>query len=1499
MLIVLILGLSTFFGSLPAAQAGDMPSEIRSIDSQVENEALVASEFQTPDSLENQVPAIETDIMTPAEVKAELDQLYHKDTKSNPQLTSTLESIEPEFMSSSSYTGQLIVKFSSFGARDLFVSSIASGVSFRCLQTLPYIVVPKTSAVFELLVASQGIAQISDDRLLATPEYQIYENEDFENELSMFNSEGRIGTWDMHSLGYTGKGIKIAVLDTGIDSTHPDLMYNRDGSTKIIAQQSFVDVDFDGIPDESPEDLIGHGTHVAGTAAGNGYQIGVAPDAYLLNAKVCSGTGCATSWMIEAVEWAILNEADIITLSIGGSTFWGLDALDDILDYAWQQGIVVTIAAGNDGPVTSSVQTPGTGPRVITVAATDSYDLITAFSGRGPSVYGHYDPDIAAPGDPIFSTFPGNTYAILGGTSMATPHVAGAVALLLEAHPEANPDMVKANIMANGKDIGFPTNVQGAGLLDLVATHNAWTTRRAILFPTFNDQDILYLSPGETFSGYFSYINSRRDGIQPLFKLDRSDAFDIQIYRESIFPDMWREFFCRPSSFGQQFIPFTVTAPSNAEPGTQLSRDITAYFLKGIQWPWRGENPLKTKMVLTIEVVQIEDDAFTGTDVSDTFPGATEIPFGNYSGQLSDIDFYKVWLEAEHAYTFVLDGFDDPVDYDLAIYNETGQLVTYGGLVGSEHVLLTTETAGYYILRVDPWSLYIDPWLNRDTAGPYNLWMIEGETPANGGGGSGVQVEYLGAEMSGIDFDSDSINDYMAVTVTLNVIVPGLVDIYTWIALDKSPEHEKWVYGLAFIEGYDLTEPGVLEITMLLDGTNVADQNFVGSHVIYELFVGDPLTFNTLVDLYELYTSPTFDSADFGTPHLQYHSYYTDTYDEDGDGIPDWLTVDVTVEISETFDWVSYFTCTLYHPDGYFFWSYFDEMLDLSVPGLQVLHFLFNPDDFVNAPSGILDLELVVIYSWYHPMSFEPLHFDSLPYILTIGAPVSVNLVDFSAVGLTEIVSIVDYGLDTDGDTRFDYLVFDVNVYIGTPGYYSAVLHPWLWSIPDQAVTTASDGGINDIIWYESGYYTIEIRLSGEILNGAGNDGPFLVLYIWLESYDFSPGGIEFLGDSAEVQNYETNSYSTSDFDVSGAKFIQVTGLNYVDFDFDGEAESIEVLMEFDIAYTGTLDFIIEFVSYPIDNLLVTAVITSFYFDTVGLQIVPMILDGLELFKQEYQGQLDIRFIDVARYDPDLNGVFYHEYNGLIDVDYTLLPGAAPAASIYSVDDFGIDANSNGMFEYLDVSITIDVEKPREFILYLDIFGDASTGWWSYVGSYYTYFTAWEPDFVTIEFLIPASDILNSVFDEYTSFELWITLIDTSTETQLDFEGPIYTNWYYIPDFEVPWMYSVGYYTYDADGDFCDDTIVILADFTFFSLNDVTVDLYLDVWFYDETDGYFYIETLYDGFSVVENPSYFGTFFTWQAIMDGIFVFQLGVYIDGEFVSSDLVYWYFACAYNP
>ncbi|MHA2295728.1 MAG: S8 family serine peptidase [Candidatus Hodarchaeales archaeon] len=1395
-------------------------NDVGSSSEQVNYEILskTSSDETTTESIAKQIHEREEPGLQSAKIKKKLDQLYNRGTKGYSHLSSGYsELIKPQGIETRDYTERLIIKFSNFKTRDVFTSSIPSGIITLKLQSLPYIIVTKTPVMYEILTMTSGIAQIFEDKVFQPPEFKKYESDDLKYDINMYNSEGRIGAWGMQSKGYTGKNIKIAILDTGIDATHPDLMYVGDGSSKIINQASFIDFNFDGIPDEGPEDFIGHGTHVAGTAAGNGYHIGVAPDAYLLNAKVCSSAGCSTSWMMAGIEWAILNDADIISMSIGGSTFWGIDALDELIDSAWQEGIVITVAAGNSGPVTSTVESPGIGPRVITVGASDGYDRIAAFSGRGPSAYGHYDPDISAPGDYIFSTVPGGTYDIYGGTSMATPHVAGAVALLLEAHPKANPDTIKANLMANAKDLGHSSNEQGAGLVDIVTTHKKWSKYRAILFPTFNEQDVIYLSPGESFSAYFVYITGKRWGMMPRFKLDRSDEFEIIIDRPGMNHDAWKKHGCRRSRIGQKFFPFTVTAPEDSQPGDQFSRRVTAYFWKGLRRWWRcSEHPIKTKMNLVIEIVQPEDDANTGTDAGDTFLGATEVSFDNYTGYASDIDFYKVQLNSSETYTFKLDRMRGYSDFDLAIYNETGYLASdnsFSYTSGPEQIIFTPETTGYYYIRVDPWSVFLDTWYNMDSTGPYNLWMIQGGETGNGE--AGTQVDFLGAAMWELDVDEDGINEYLAITITLDVLSPGLLDMYAWIALDKSQELFKWVYSVAYIENYELTTTGVQEITLLLQGTYVADQNYVGSHVIYELFLGDPNNFNILMDIFDVYHSLEFDSAKFGPVHLQYVSFSTDPIDEDGDGIAEWLEVAVTIEVHETFvSWMPYFTATLYHPDGYFFWSVYDDYLDLSTPGEQTLNFLFEPLDFIKAPSGTLDLELVITYAFDHPLTVQTLHYGWIPYILVIDEQFTVDIADYVGdIGFNRIISIDDYGIDTDGDTSFDYLVLEVSFQIEQPGYYSLSYHPWLWSIPDQRVVFAFGSTETNIWWYDAGDYTIELIVSGEVINGAGDKGPYLVLFLWLDTWEYDPDWGEYwwLGSVDYVQNYETSSYNSRDFDTSGAIFNRIATVEYRDLDGDGEDESVEVLIEFDVSYPGDFVFTFEFYSYPIDTTLYYLQDVYLSFSTTGLQSVSVIFDGRDFYNLHYSGFMEIWLINARNWNNEemiMNDVFFSYQNALFYVDYELLPGARPPAFIYEVDDFGQDTDLNGLFESLIINVTVNVEKPKDFILILDVYGSPSTGYWDWVGSYYREFTAFDPGMYSILIAVPASDILR-VSDDYTNFELWINLLDIDWY-QVDFLGPVYTDWYYLSEFEPPaTIYEVDDFPEDFDGNGLFERLII------------------------------------------------------------------------------------------
>ncbi|MCQ9284896.1 S8 family peptidase [Priestia aryabhattai] len=218
-----------------------------------------------------------------------------------------------------------------------------------------------------------------------------------------------------------GQGITVAVLDTGCEVTHPDLQ------ERIIGGRNFTHDDQQN-PDVY-QDYNGHGTHVAGTIAaahnGNGV-VGVAPEVNLLILKVLDGNGSGQyEWIIQGITYAIQQKVDIISMSLGGPA--DVPELHEAIQDAVDQNILVVCAAGNEGDGESSTDEfayPGSYNEVISVGAVDLEKRSSIFSNSNNEV------DVVAPGEKIVSTYLNGKYAALSGTSMATPHVAGALALI-------------------------------------------------------------------------------------------------------------------------------------------------------------------------------------------------------------------------------------------------------------------------------------------------------------------------------------------------------------------------------------------------------------------------------------------------------------------------------------------------------------------------------------------------------------------------------------------------------------------------------------------------------------------------------------------------------------------------------------------------------------------------------------------------------------------------------------------------------------------------------------------------------------------------------------------------------------------------------------------------------------------------------------------------------------------------------------------------------------
>jgi serine protease AprX len=296
--------------------------------------------------------------------------------------------------------------------------------------------------------------------------------------------------------GITGRGVTVAVLDTGVASV-PDLAGRLVQVRDDVTGQTTPCKNLSGELDCN--DRYGHGTFIAGLVAGNGASSGgkwkgVAPEAHILSVKAAGADGAAdVSNILAAIQWVVSFKdrynIRVLNLSLGTDSTqnWRVDPLNYAVERAWAAGMTVVVSASNKGPNPGTITKPADDPWVITVGATDDRgtagvgdDRLPDFSGRGPTAHGLAKPDVAAPGAHVVSLrAPGSTidtrfpwyvdgsYRQGSGTSMATGVVSGAVALMLQANPGLSPDRVKHALKATARDAASSDPMAvGAGVID-------------------------------------------------------------------------------------------------------------------------------------------------------------------------------------------------------------------------------------------------------------------------------------------------------------------------------------------------------------------------------------------------------------------------------------------------------------------------------------------------------------------------------------------------------------------------------------------------------------------------------------------------------------------------------------------------------------------------------------------------------------------------------------------------------------------------------------------------------------------------------------------------------------------------------------------------------------------------------------------------------------------------------------------------------------------------
>ena len=1060
-------------------------------------------------------------------------------------------------------------------------------------------------------------------------------------DIATYPSENVIGARYLQGLGINGSGVTIAILDTGIDKTHPDLddIDNIDSTDdpKVILEASFVDFDRDGLNDTSPMDDHFHGTHVAGIAAGSGYLNGVAPGATLMNGKVLDKTiGGYTSWIVKGIDWAISNGADIISMSLGGLPGDSDPLFEEAINTAWENGVIVVASAGNSGPEPSSISSPGMESRALSVGASDIYNNVTFFSSRGPSPNGIVDPDIVAPGRGILSLEPGGLYTIASGTSMSAPAVAGVVALLLSLNRSAdlgaNIDDIRNSILSTTSDMGVHVFTQGAGLVNASAAAAALHELSVFAYPSFGKFSPLVLSPGESFSYQLDvFLNQSYNTL--------SVSSSLEPYANVSYIDLNTEGWIRAR--------VNVTMPNSAmngvimvKNGSEIYYNATLYLQPDIE----------------------SDDADSGTDAGETFFGAISLAIGiPIEGEVHkwDRDLYSFPVVKDQVYS--VDLFNLTGDLNLFITDENGTFLNQSLRKGylPERAIFKAQSSGSYFIRIED-----------KTPGRYSLLIQKAKESL-----LFYQPAYLtgNIESNPFDFDSDDLYDELRLSIEVNVLEAGMFDFWYSIAQNRTD----YAFGrYVFLwDWLNITlREGIHHLNISVPGGILESSGYNGSYVINDLAFGKGNFSLVLSYDFEVYTTSVYNCTSFDPLDNSLNSYSIEKEDLNGNGTPEKLKVNFEFEFLTT--GVYGVGVPIYNENQNELLAYEIETFSVSQVGLTSVSIEFIVQQFKDTS----DIAVFgVVGSWYR-------------YYIPIFTKITKEEIsNFDSVVDFELM---DYAIDSDRNGKDDAIRLEFNI---TSKVNTEIVvftgHPYSYPNETMVLVNSSEKSIE----LDQGFNSFWIDFDARILNVHDLSGPYFFpsMGITFEKYEFTLY-FPYVTSNYPASDFESSEVWFSSF-FSSVKYENTTDSG-IEVNWEVTSKSlIDVFFEFEVRdyepIQGKFSKIINFtkqVSAGSTNfnfkIGAEALFNSSYIGSLELYTASIFLPGHQNGLRHRYQENELSIIDFVFHAAILPSVNYEDYAIYVDAYFIKSPQI-------KLDDSGLSTN-----------VSIGINKVGTYDLGIDLY---------------------------------------------------------------------------------------------------------------------------------------------------------------------------------------------------